>query len=306
MQSYAAKVIRWAAVLLVAGCGRVHFAPLTDAGLDAEPESPCWAAWRSGAPQISTPRMMTELDITTQQGDPSLSSDGLTLYFSAGTLTTFDIYRSMRAGLDQPWQAPVLVSELSTPMNDLRLSMNSAGTIAVLSSDRTGSSMLDLWYTERTDPTAMWSAPTQTLVAGLNTLDSEHNPELTADGRSLYFAPDTTPKLIMRATRASITDPLGAAVPVAELNLQSVNVDPTLSPDERVVAFAATGASSIDLSFATRDDSTSPFGTPQLIPRVNAPTNLDNDPELSADGCELYYTSNRSNGFHLYIATVTP
>jgi Tol biopolymer transport system component len=290
--------------ILLCGCGRLWFDPVPDATTtDAGPS--CWQAWRSGSPELSAPRMMSELDIFSSQGDPSLSRDGRTLYFSAND-ASFDLYQTIRDDIGKPWQTPTLVTELQTASDDLRLSMNDAGTVAVFASDRPGSTSVDLWYTTRSDPSAMWGTPTQTLVAATNSIADDNNPELSADGLTLYVSPTSVPQGVARATRVSLTDPFGAPQPIAEVNTGPTTFDATVSPDELVIVFASNEGASFDLHFARRSDTAAPFGVSQVVPLVNSLTTLDGDPELSSSGCELYFASDRAIGRHLYMATVTP
>jgi hypothetical protein len=295
---------RWLPLVLC-GCGRIWFDPLTDASTSDADGPSCWQAWRSGTPDVSAPRMMTELDILSQQGDPSLSRDGRTLYFSAAG-TSFDLYQSTRGEVGQPWQTPTVVAELQTTSDDQRLSMDATGTVAVFGSNRPPSMLIDVWYTTRPDANAPWGTPTQTLVAAASSPDDDNNPELSADGLTLYISPTTSPQRIARAIRASLADPFSAAQPVAELDTGPVTFDATLSPDQLVIVYAVDDAVSFDLHFASRSDVASPFGASQVVPRVNSVDTLDGDPELSSSGCELYFASDRNSGRHLYMATVTP
>jgi hypothetical protein len=66
---------------------------------------------------------------------------------------------------------------------------------------------------------------------------------------------------------------------------------------------ASTGGT--NLWYATRQDPTQDFGLPEPIPMVNSDRD-DGDPMLSADGCELYFTSNQLdvNNHDLYVARI--
>jgi len=54
-----------------------------------------------------------------------------------------------------------------------------------------------------------------------------------------------------------------------------------------------------NLWYATRASAAVDFGPPQLVPSVNSDLD-DGDPVLSADGCELYFASNRAGKYHLF------
>src|SRR5262249_16286705 len=151
--------------------------------------------------------------------------------------------------------------------------------------------------------------PNDPRVAMVNNDPSNHyDPFLTADGLKLYLAPTSGPQgrqEIRRATRATTGDNFGAAAPVPELNTMTSGADPALAIDELVIVFTAKmGNQDTDLYYATRTSATGSFGSPKPVPTVNSDSN-DGDPVLSADGCELYFASERDGGkYHLFHATV--
>jgi hypothetical protein len=84
---------------------------------------------------------------------------------------------------------------------------------------------------------------------------------------------------------------------------------PTLYDDERLLLFSAfpqgAGAHS-SLWYATRPSATASFGAPTQVPAVNAGGTDELNPVLSADGCELYFSSTRNGGkLHIFHAQVT-
>jgi len=67
------------------------------------------------------PVALTELNSAYDDGTPSLSADGLDIYFSssrAGGRGGVDVYTSHRPALDQPFAQAQLVLELSSPLDD--------------------------------------------------------------------------------------------------------------------------------------------------------------------------------------------
>jgi Tol biopolymer transport system component len=153
----------------------------------------------------------------------------------------------------------------------------------------------------------------QALVASVNTSnDSYFDPFLTKDGLRLYLAPILTgaPQQITVTTRTGIDQNFPASVPVPVIN--SVNgseSDPAVSPDDRIIVFsshrpAGVGLGASNLWYATRQNPTADFGTPELIPTVNSDED-DGDPMLTADGCELYFSSTRNGGkYHVFHAQI--
>ena len=142
---------------------------------------------------------------------------------------------------------------------------------------------------------------------------NHYDPFLSADGRHLYYAPTVPPngQQIVMATRGDITANFSSGQVVTSIKATSSGVkdaDPAVSLDEKIIVFSSdrsgtTGGT--DLWYATRTDATQDFGAPRLIPNVNSDDN-DGDPFLSADGCTLYFASERKTGdnFDLYTATV--
>jgi hypothetical protein len=55
----------------------------------------------------------------------------------------------------------------------------------------------------------------------------------------------------------------------------------------------------VDTWFATGAGTSTPFGAAQNLTIVNAP-DADNGPSLSADGRELFWTSNRSGSYEIW------
>ena len=79
------------------------------------------------------------------------------------------------------------------------------------------------------------------------------------------------------------------------------------SADHRVLveppAAERTSPAAGNLWYAVRAQPDAAFGAPALVPGVNSDCN-DGDPHLSADGCRLYFSSDRAGTYDLYVATV--
>ena len=89
--------VRWSIALVWlagAGCGRLGFPQrasgddgggANDVGGDGDgaPAVECWSAWRTGTPVLSAPVRVDAVDSSLLETDPTLSSDGLTLYLDS-------------------------------------------------------------------------------------------------------------------------------------------------------------------------------------------------------------------------------
>ena len=299
-------------VVVLAGCGRVNFDPLArgdgdgDSGTtgDGAVATDCWPAWKAGTMQVGTPRLLTELGATVKRGDPSPTPDGLTLYY-VEEVTDSELHVATRSQLGDPWTPRGLITELSSPNIDTKLTMTADGLTGVYASNRVTGADTDIWMVTRSTPTGTFNTPTTTLLTGVNTTNSEFDPHLTADGLHLYYAPDVgTGQIIKLAVRDTTAVAFTPFRDLTELAMPDSYSDPTVSPDELVIAYAA--QLNAKLYYAVRTDRTQPFGAPQLVPNVNGGTGRQTDVELTSDGCELYSSSTRSGTKEIYVSVVTP
>jgi hypothetical protein len=104
----------------------------------------------------------------------------------------------------------------------------------------------------------------------------------------------------------SISSGFDAPTRVVELSTAERETSPVLSADGLTVFFASRrsdggAAGADDIWFATREAFNAQFGDPQPVDSLNSP--FDEHPGwLSPDGCRLYFDSNRSGNYELYVA----
>ena len=124
------------------------------------------------------------------EGTPSISSDGQTLYFAAcdraAGFGRCDLFTARRDG--KSWTD---VRPLPAPVNsgswDAQPSISSDGTTLFFASDRGGGQGgVDIWMAKRTAEGA-WSSPVN-LGPDVNTSSDDVSPFIAADGRTLYFS----------------------------------------------------------------------------------------------------------------------
>ena len=160
---------------------------------------------------------------------------------------------------------------------------------------------------------AQYSIP-PTNLTGVNTAYVEGSPSLSADALTLYFSsnrPGGQGSLdLWQATRADVSSPFGGAVNLgATLNGSSTDTHPWISTDGLSLLFASSragGQGNYDLWTATRAAVGDAFGAPlNLGPTVNT-SYRESRPCLSADGLDLYFTTNRPGGqgdYDLWVAS---
>jgi hypothetical protein len=193
---------------------------------------------------------------------PSLSSDGLTLYFSdlysgmprPGGLGGADIWMATRLSRNDPWTAPV---NLGAPINssamDISPTISGDGLILIFASSRAGTSgPYDLWMSTRATVPDPWGTPIN-LGVNVNSSDGELECSMSADGLALFF--------------------------------------PSGRPG---------GFSNYDLWMTTRKGLEAPWSrTINLGPVVNG-TSTEGSPGVSSDMRTLYFDSDRPSGFGSY------
>jgi hypothetical protein len=278
------------------------------ASLPPDARVDCWDQWLAGTPAFGAVVELAELSTATEDGDPFVTPDGLTLYFTRGTGLGRDIYVTSRPDRGSPFAPASLVAALSGPTDDTRVAMTADGLVAALSR-RTSAGDFDLYQAARASVADPFGPPTTAAFAGLNNAGNQYDPWLTQDGLRLYFAPTVGLGLgqeLRVASRASRLVPFQPGVALAGIT-PAIAVDPTLSPDERVLVYAGTTiiAGPNDLYTARRAGTGETFTGVTALAALNT-AGVEADPSLPADGCELVFVSDRGAGGDrdLFIADV--
>ncbi len=109
------------------------------------------------------------------------------LYFGSNrTAGLFDVYVSAQAA-DGSWGPPVLVPELSSPLNEQHPSVRFDGLELFLDSNRLGTfGFRDLWVSTRETTLDPWSAPVN-LGATVNSTFIDQTPFIASDRETLFF-----------------------------------------------------------------------------------------------------------------------
>ena len=126
--------------------------------------------------------------------DPSISSDGLELYFTSnrpGGYGDTDIWVTTRATIDDPWGEPDnLGPVVNTEIYSQSPSISADGLALFFESNRSGGVRhSDIWMTRRATKNDSWTEPVN-LGPPVNTTGYEKMPDISADGRTLYFGSD--------------------------------------------------------------------------------------------------------------------
>ncbi|MHC4204499.1 MAG: LamG-like jellyroll fold domain-containing protein [Planctomycetota bacterium] len=190
--------------------------------------------------------------------EPSISSDGLSLYFSDGHMTP-----------DGSW--PSYGNHLPGGLG--------------------GQS--DIWMITRETIHDAWGAPVN-IGPAVNSRNAVH-PSISADGLSLYFQSHRYGQCyVMVATRESTSDSFGNPVILKNVNNNNMNGwMPDISADGRVLFCNSMHR----LWMSTRATIYDDFGPTQILPpQINISSHSSFSPCISPDGSSLYFTSARPGG----------
>jgi hypothetical protein len=156
-------------------------------------------------------------------GDPSLTGDGLELYFAAyrfGDEPQSEIYVAKRETKDAPWGEPVNLGPVVNSWTRQAMPMISSDGLLLLFNDwwfgsprPGGFGNDDIWFTRRATKDSSWSEPVN-LGDSINTAGYDYCGMVSADGATLYFSSD----------RVSGNDHIWQApiIPIVDLNSDGI------------------------------------------------------------------------------------
>jgi len=226
---------------------------------------------------------------------PSLSPDGLTLYFGLYLGTRNEtIASSTRAAADQAFGLGNLLPAAIDASIEGTPRIASDDLTLYFSSERPGGlGRRDIYRAQRATANSVFDS-----IANLTEINSrglDHLPWVSADQRSMYFTSDRAGDLdIYRSVRALATDPWGTPESVRELNSTDLEGGTTLTSDERELLFVSSRRGGSDFFHAVRAPGETLFHAPEYLASISSSAE-DADPALSADGTQLYFSSTRDS-----------
>jgi len=182
---------------------------------------------------------------------PSISSDGLTLYFSdfwynqrPGSLGGADLWMTTRASRNNTWTTPVnMGAPINSPAIDGGPTIAHNGLTLMFASSRDGGSgNADLWISTRAAIQDQWGIPIN-IGSIVNTGYEEIECHLSCDGLAVFFSSNRSGfggYDLWMTTRKSPSDPWGVPVNLgATINTSGSEYAPALSPDMRTLYFSS-------------------------------------------------------------------
>jgi Tol biopolymer transport system component len=252
----------------------------------------------------------TTINSTFNEQAPTLSPDGLSLYFGsnrprAGGSTDTDLWVSHRSCGECPWGTPVnLGPGVNSSAGDNGPSLSLDGHLLFFTSARTGVGLNDIYVSRRANPKDDfgWGPPVP-LGPGVNTTAFEAGAEYVQsaeDGKANFYfnrGPSQGAQDIYVAAIERNGETRGSAVLVAELSdLAANDAAASVRTDGREIFFGSSrinGAGGLDVWFSVRRSVHDPWSAPENLAAVNSAAS-DQQPSLSSDGRTLLFASDRS------------
>jgi len=195
-----------------------------------------------------------------------------------------------------PWSAPAPIDDFTPVADD---DPSPTGDLLEMYFNRSN----EIFVTTRARVTDPWGPPV--LVPELSdAAATDTTPEVTYDGLTIYLASNRGGLAtldIFVATRASRGATWGTPALVPELSSGSREAA-TATSNNTVMVFESDRGGDNDTFLTTRASAGVPWGTPARVDAI-ATTSSDGNPMLSADGLELYFSSNRTGDNELYLST---
>jgi len=245
------------------------------------------------------------------EGKPSLSADGLELYFvsdrpgALGGPGDQDIYVSTRTSVNRSWGPPKrLPPPVSSAFFDITPTISLDGLALYFGSNRPGPfspPWPDLWVSRRASVNHPWGEAVN-LGPGVNTPLFEGSIDISPDQRTAFFA-GVTPDFVFDifvSRRSSTDEPFGTRVQLPEpINSDGHDYGPALTPDGHTMFFSsgtdnpfAPGAIN-HLYVAERQNDRAPWGPRIYLDTLNCSTCFGGLPTIRAGGKEICWMGNR-------------
>jgi Tol biopolymer transport system component len=244
-------------------------------------------------------------------GGPSISADGLQLYFVSDRDITNggDIWMASRTSAAQPFGKPVkLGTTVNSSADEGAPSISADGLELFFDRAPDG----HIFVATRSTTTEPFGPPA--LVDLGNDGCCDGFPDISSDGLDLYFCSSRPGGYggddVWRATRPSPASPVAAPQNLGPtVNGGTDDCDPAISKDGLQLFIASDRKGrlgGLDLWVLSRPNRTVPFGNATNLGRKVNSGFVDRRPAVSADGSYLLFMSDRSGGsgfFDLWQAT---
>jgi hypothetical protein len=242
--------------------------------------------------------------------DPFLSGNQLELYFNSTRSGSADIWVATRESVDDPWDAPVRVDEVTTGAEEGTPRLSPSGLVMLFNRDDGGPGGNDIWISRRTAQFAPWSPPEEFFDLGSMGSDLAATPISGTNRIFLCSNRGATGTLDLFEGLVDVGNNSASSIDVIdELSGFGEECNPIGLDDGRVIVFhgrrRGSLGNSVDLWTATRPDLTTPFSEPVLLDDVNTDDD-EFDPWISDDEQTLYFVRTTVGNGDIFSTTRVP
>jgi hypothetical protein len=276
---------RVAMLLLVGACGRISF----DARQDARGDG---ASLDAELGAVSAPMPIAELNSIDEDDDPTLTDDELEIYFTSGRGNAGgNIWRSQRASKADAWDAPAMVTELSTAAEEQTPELTADGLTIFFARD--AGTSIDIFMSTRAARGAPWSTPVRVTELASNAEDSA--PATSPDQLTMIYTRGsvTADAQLLLTTRASLTDTWSA--PAVVLFAAGQQYDQAWIGYE--IVYYTVNTPKVQAIYRAQRTGPTTFGQQEAIPELDIPGD-EADPWLPSAQRAIYFEHDND----LYVA----
>jgi hypothetical protein len=238
---------------------------------------------------------------------PSLSADGLTLYFAQSGSGQHDLYRATRPDRGVTFSTPIALTALNTDDDEGTPFISSDGLRLYFHANRAGGlGGRDLYVATRSSVAVEFTSAE--LLANVNSADFDHLARLSPDELTLWFTSTRDGGAggadLWTASRASIDAPFGTPILFDAINGSSGDESGWVTQDGLVLIFdSIRDGSGSEIFTTSRANVGQAFAAPTHLSEVNSTANEYNV-FMTLDERELFFSSNRDSGarHHLFRA----
>jgi len=216
----------------------------------------------------SMPQIVGPLSHDADDDDPSMTADGLEVFFDTIRSGNPDIWVSKRNSVNDPWGMPTSVDELNSLDTESNQTVSPDGLTMYIPSNRDDPLAPSLIYrATRLSRSSAWSMPM--LDDELNQRNLSEVGSITENGLMLVgslCANNTCDLVILE--RATTSSPWGAPQPIAEINTADTESEAWLHPQGTAIFFESNRPGAMggwDLMFSLRASIAEPFDPPEFI-----------------------------------------
>jgi hypothetical protein len=251
---------------------------------------------------------VAELDTDYAEDNPTLTADGLEIYFTSDRGGDTDVWVARRTRVTDLFGEPEPVAEANTTDEESSPAISLDGlTLWVGQKDQTGGlGGYDIWTLSRPRAEAAWSALVNVTELNSQEDDIPRPAAMANTAMPLGSRRNLDGYRTYLATRPTPDEPFGVPVLLDELTVPGEStVDGFLTEDGLTIFFSRAAAENEgELYYATRANRDASFDEP--IPIVDLNTSADErDPWLTPDGTGFYFATDREGTRDIFLAVVS-